>query len=553
MYKYRQKNTVPYLADQGEKQGVHIVLFLAVFLLVASIMALAYTPPTAKDALIHHLAIPKLWIEHGGFYDLPFMIHSYYPMNVDLLYIVPLLFKNDIIPNYIHLSFGLLTAFIIYRYLKRRVEKTYALAGVLIFLSTPIIIKLSTAAYVDLGLLFFSSLSLVALLEWQEQNFKIKWFIISAISCGLTMGTKYNGLIVFLLLTLAVPYLYIRRHKDSLKAIRYGFLYALISLTIFSPWMIKNYILTGNPVYPLYDSIFNGTNVNTVGSLGIFQIRELIYGESWWEIMLIPLRIFFTGADGSARQFDGVLTPILLIFLPFSFLNKRGEGKDDIRYLLLFALLYFLIVFFKTDMRIRYILPVLTPLVILTVYGIRNVYYVYGRISKVLCVSVCGLLLALNINYLYQQFKISEPLSYIAGRVSRDQYLGKRLGNYEAFKFINENLPKDVKIMLLFLGNRGYYCDRPYVYDTYYDGMTLKEIIQRSKNAGEIKLALTKTKVTHLLMNNRFTWEFLRNNLDRDKQNLFGRFIQYDARLLFSRNGYSLYELVDKREPVSDR
>lgn len=525
------------------KKNLHIMLVVSILLLAVSILILACTPPASKDALVHHLAIPKLWIEHGGFYNLSFMTHSYYPMNVDLLYIIPLIFKNDIIPKYIHLSFALLTAFIIYWYLKRKVDKTYALLGILIFLSTPIIIKLSTTVYVDLGLLFFSSLSLLTLFRWQEEDFKIKWLIISAISCGLALGTKYNGLIVLLLLTLAVPCFYIQRYKDSLKAIRYGFFYFLISLAIFSPWLIKNYILTGNPIYPLYDSIFNATSTNSGSHLSVFQIRQLVYGESWREIALVPLRIFFTGKDGSPRQFDGVLNPILIIFLSFGFLNKRDREKEDIKYLFLFALLYFLVVFFKFNMRIRYILPMVTPLVILAVYGIKNAYYLHGRISKILCVCVCGLLLTLNTGYLYQLFKINQPLSYILGKVSRDQYLTERLGNYEVFKYINKNLPRDAKIMFLFMGNRGYYCDREYVYDTYYSGMTLRDIIQRSKSIYEIRLALIEMKITHLLMNYQLTWEFLHNNLERDKENLFSHFIGHDTKLLFTQHGYSLYKI----------
>ncbi len=533
------------------KKAVNIILVVLIFFLIASVIILAYTPPTSKDALVHHLAVPKLWIKHGGFYDLPFMTHSYYPMNIHLLYLIPLIFKNDIIPKYIHLSFALLTAFIIYQYLRRKVHKTYAMLSILIFLSTPIIIKLSTTVYVDLGLLFFSTLSLLTLLRWQEENFRLKWLIISAVSCGLALGTKYSGLIVFFLLTLAVPYFYVRRTNDSLKVVRYGLFYFLISLVIFSPWIIKNYILTGNPIYPFYDSIFNETDVNSgysIGHLGVFQIRQLVYGESWWEIALIPVRIFFTGKDGSPKQFDGVLNPILLIFLPFSFLNGRNRREEDVKYLSLFAILYFLIAFFRADMRIRYILPILAPLVILTVYGIKNAYYLSGRASKVLCVCICGFLLWLNLDYLNRQFKIIEPFPYITGRISKDEYLGKRLEKYEVMKFINKHLPEDAKVMFLFMGNRGYYCDRDYVYDTYYSGMTLKNIIQKSKSIHEIKQALKEMKVTHLLMNNRLTWKFLHSNLKGDKKNLFSHFMRQDARLLFTHHGYSLYELADKQE-----
>jgi len=156
---------------------------------------------------------------------------------------------------------------------------------------------------------------------------------------------------------------------------------------------------------------------------------------------------------------------------------------------------------------------------------------------------VCGLLLTLNTGYLYQQFKINQPLSYILGKVSRDQYLTERLGNYEVLKYIIKNLPRDAKIMFLFMGNRGYYCDREYVYDFYFSGRTLRDIIQRSKSIYEIKLALKEMKITHLLMNNGLTWEFLHNNLKRDKENLFRDFIGHDTKLLFTQHGYSLYKI----------
>ena len=37
------------------------------------------TPPISRDAIIHHLAIPKLWLAHGGFYEIPWADFSYYP------------------------------------------------------------------------------------------------------------------------------------------------------------------------------------------------------------------------------------------------------------------------------------------------------------------------------------------------------------------------------------------------------------------------------------------------------------------------------------------
>ena len=136
--------------------------------LIMLIIILASVPPVSRDALVHHLAVPKLWIAHGGIYEMPDKVFSYYPMTLDLLYLIPLYLGNDIVPKYIHFAFALATSFLIFNYLKRRLDVNYALLGALLFLSTPIVVKLSMTAYVDLGLVFFSTAALMYTLKWRE-------------------------------------------------------------------------------------------------------------------------------------------------------------------------------------------------------------------------------------------------------------------------------------------------------------------------------------------------------------------------------------------------
>ena len=103
--------------------------------LIVSVALLASVPPVSRDALTHHLAVPKVYIQQGSMSEIPHMPFSYYPMNLDLLYIIPMYFGNDILPKYIHFSFGLLTACLIYVFLRKRLGTFYALFAVLFFLS----------------------------------------------------------------------------------------------------------------------------------------------------------------------------------------------------------------------------------------------------------------------------------------------------------------------------------------------------------------------------------------------------------------------------------
>ncbi len=81
------------------------------------------------------------------------------------------------------------------------------------------------------------------LFRWMETGFRMKTIVFSAVFCGLAMGTKYNGLVSFFLLTLFVPFLY-SRHDFGKRP-------------IFSSRMIRNYNWKNNPIYPLYDNWFN--------------------------------------------------------------------------------------------------------------------------------------------------------------------------------------------------------------------------------------------------------------------------------------------------------
>ena len=116
------------------------LLYTTIITLLCMEIILNLTPPISRDALIHHLAVPKLWLDHGGIYEIPWADYAYYPMNINLLYALCLYLNNDIAPKFIHLAFGLGTGLLIYFYLKFRYDRNWGLLGMVIFITTPIVI-----------------------------------------------------------------------------------------------------------------------------------------------------------------------------------------------------------------------------------------------------------------------------------------------------------------------------------------------------------------------------------------------------------------------------
>ncbi|MFC1840477.1 ArnT family glycosyltransferase, partial [Thermodesulfobacteriota bacterium] len=444
----------------------------------------------------------------------------------------------------------------------------YGILGAVLFLSVPVIIKLSTTVYVDLGEIFFSFASLLLILEWLNSNFKIKYLLYSGVMCGLALGTKYNGLIALFILALFVPFIYSRNNKDKkhlfIKSSVNCIIFIFISLLVFSPWMIRNYNWKGNPIYPLYDEVFNppkhsisnkaeSNQENNVAkqNSGFFTYRSMIYKESGWDIALLPVRIFFQGKDGDPQYFDGKLNPLLFIFSFFAFYRLRNDPEEirrEKKIMLVFTLLFFSFAFFTAVLRVRYISPIIPPLIMLSVLGYKNIYefistlksHIRVQLGKAFIVICLVFFLSLNGTYIYNLYKTVDPVSYISGKVSREKYISGFIPEYPALKYINTNLPVDSKIYFIFLGKRGYYCDREYLF-----GMgIMSDLIKRAGDPEDILKGFHKRRITHLLVGYNLFDRWVKDNFTEEKQKLARDFFRKHTNLLFSDNGFGVNMLI---------
>ncbi len=518
----------------GNKLRGGKILFLCLILLFLILeFLLALTPPIARDALIHHLAIPKLWLIHGGFYETPWAEYSYYPMNLSLLYLIPLYFGNDIIPNFIHLAFGIGTGALLYDYLNKRCGQLAGLLGALLFISLPIILRTATTAYVDVGLVFFVTLSSLAFLYWRDAKYKNNgWLLISAAAMGLALGTKYSALPAWFFLTLAVVFIYSRDTGRQGKALQYGLLSFLVSLAVFSPWMMKNALLTGNPLFPLYKSVFGAGGASSLSfssvvssdvGWGVFRIRQILYGDSFWETLLIPLRFFLQGQDNTPRYFDGVLNPVLPFLVPFAFMN--GKLKMEKLFFLTFAVFFILLAFFTDKHRIRYILPAVPLVIILTVVGLNNVFNwimnqkrTWRSLGLTVFVFVLAGMVGFNAVYAKNYFMQIAPVDYVVNKESRDQFISRHVANYPAVQFINRHTPENSKILLILLAGRGYYLDRPYEENASF-GMNIIHHLVSSSQEGEeaFRKYLRSLNCTHILIRQDLFHQFVQDHYSAEQ------------------------------------
>ncbi|MBC2709749.1 MAG: hypothetical protein HGJ94_01650 [Desulfosarcina sp.] len=269
------------------------------------------------------------------------------------------------------------------------------------------------------------------------------------------------------------------------------------------------------------------------------------------ETALIPLRIFFQGKDDNPRFFDGKLNPILFLF-PLLLLVKRRESDAKLKleqlFLASFSVLFILYASFMVDMRIRYIAPIIPPLVVLTIFGIRDILLRVdgiGRkgmqvLSRWVIVGIVFFFLLMNAKYVAAIFQSVNPMPYVFGETSREEYLRNKLPDYPAIQFANQIKYDNMNILALFLGKRLYYFDRPVEFGTQTFARTVAD------TTAEMTLAshLQKSGFTHCIIGiNHFeTWA--NRYFTVEQKNSISKWLRDDCILLFSKNGYAVFKLI---------
>jgi hypothetical protein len=385
---------------------------------------------------------------------------------------------------------------------------------------------------------------------------------------GVAVGSKYNAPIAFLIVNLLLIFIYARNTNKQIASIKYGLIFALIAMLVASPWYLKNFFFTGNPFYPLFNSFFQLLYQHSVenllqcqefgkkGGIGLFQMRELLYGEKLWEMLLIPIRIFFQGSDYGYQYFQGVLNPILIIFSPFILINKKYSRDKYI--FVFFSIIFISLALFLTQQEVRYLLPTFPFLTILAVMGIKDITEWLNKVnqsssmkrSKVVTlffkytifISII-VLLSFNFFYLKNRINTIKPFPYIWGKETKNQFLKRHLSYFPTVNYINCNLPNDAIVFTILLGKQGYYFDTLYKNESSFGMDILSCMVQKSDSEREFRRYIKILGATHILWKSDLVQKYLADNFDEKAIKRFYSLIKQNWLLLYQDGQYSVFDL----------
>jgi len=465
-------------------------LYLALIGLFA--LSLALLPPSDWDGLFYHLTGPKIYLQAGqitGGIDVP---HLSFPALMEMLFAWAMLLRSDVAAKLLHAGFGLLLVGLVYAMTRRLFGKKAAWPAVLVLASMPMLGTLAAWAYNDLALAFYQLAALYAVVNDQlsMNNEQLKdrpssvvirhpYLILSGLFAGLAMGLKYTSFVTPLViagLILATrpssfalrPSSLITRHSVYRLT-----LFAVIACITAAPWYLKNWIFTGNPVYPFLYSIFGGQFWDSFRA-GWYAAAGT--GIGWRPTTLLALPWLLTLGVRDANFWDGRTGPLLLLFLPvvlisgidwLLFGNRKAKIEKPKSYnlLLIYLLAHFIfwtagVIWSRSLWQSRLLLPGLAGLAPLAGWAwsqLPRFDLPQFSLSRFVNIAIGLTLLLTVIDVGLLTLKI-DPLPYLAGLESRDEYLTRRLGaHYAAMQQINEQLPAEATVLFLW-EPRSYYC-----------------------------------------------------------------------------------------------
>jgi hypothetical protein len=226
----------------------------------------AVLPPVDFDVREYHLQVPKEWNELGRITFLAHNVYGNMPLGAELHSIA----ATQLMPQgerpwwwgaltakLVMASYGPLTALAVYALGRRFISPLAGLVAAAIYISSPWVVHVCITGLNEAVLGYYLVTSVYVLLITPH---RVRSIVIAGLLAGAAASCKYTG-VVFVVLPLAilafVIFAGVPRWSAS-KGISCAAALLVMAAMSGGLWYGKNWILTGNPTYPLMSSIFGG-------------------------------------------------------------------------------------------------------------------------------------------------------------------------------------------------------------------------------------------------------------------------------------------------------
>ncbi|MFH1723126.1 MAG: glycosyltransferase family 39 protein [Elusimicrobiota bacterium] len=228
---------------------------LIVFLAAAATLPYALTPETFYDALTYHLELPQLYLLNQRIIPTPRNVFSGVPSVPQMLYGWTLALEpGGSLARLLHWSFLAWVALACAGMCRRLGRPEAGPLAAALLCSAPVVLVESYRTSVGLELALFQFLSLHAFLAAVAEpagRERDRWLLLCGLCAGLALSSKYTSWIYPAAFWGAFVYLRWDKPAHRLSG-RDLIRLSAPALIVLLPWIVKNAVFYGNPVYPFF-------------------------------------------------------------------------------------------------------------------------------------------------------------------------------------------------------------------------------------------------------------------------------------------------------------
>ncbi|MBX3120121.1 MAG: glycosyltransferase family 39 protein [Fimbriimonadaceae bacterium] len=403
---------------------------------VALVAVLAPSDINDWDSLAYHLAVPKLWQQAGQIYYIPYIHHSNFPFLVENL---NLLWRDGSAAKATIFAFSILGAFTVFGIARQKYGDKAAWWSLLAFCTVPVVLWESGSAYIDVAHGLFSGLAVVLALMWGEK-FDKRYLWLSAIFLGFSIGSKYTGLQVTVVLLAALFALAVRTPNFA-KVAKGGVLIAIVGVLIGAPWYVRNAVVVGNPVFPFFYEKLGGKNWSDFNAQ-IYRNEQQTFGvgrtETGRDVTQIghailglayqPGRYVNPGqTEGHGFPFGALGAVTMVAAMLWMLAGRAGRFEGGI----LFSTFVSLGMWFFLSQQSRYGMNFALPLVFLAGAGVTRL-----RAGPMLSAAIA--LQAVYSLWMVWTTTTTPKLPVVLGKETREEYMSQAIPFFEPAQLLNE-------------------------------------------------------------------------------------------------------------------
>jgi len=224
------------------------------------------------------------------------------------------------------------------------------LLAALLFIACRVVVWEMGSVEVDVPLTAFTVFATVTYLAWRTSN-SANLMAVFGLMIGGAILTKYHGLVVAAAFVPLFIWDLVKLHTGfRVRAFGQLAVGGLIALAAVSPHLVRNWLQTGNPLFPLFNHIFN----SGLPDLYAGGAAHYGHGRALLDLLVSPVLISVM----PMHFYDGMVlgTPYFLALAPLVLL--RADRGRKLAPLWTCTATYFVLWFYTQAHQVRFLLPI---------------------------------------------------------------------------------------------------------------------------------------------------------------------------------------------------